>query len=191
MRVRRVARETCAVLFTMAKLEATRLDLLAVDSPLARAMASDREELARLIGARVPKEWPPELMADALDFLVQATERDPDALGWWVWLVVLRAERVLIGSAGFKGPPGDTGRVDIGYSVLDAYQKRGYATEAVTALIEWAFQDVRVTRIIGETFPHLTPSIRVLEKCGFRFIGTGVGHEGEPEVMQFERRRET
>ena len=166
-----------------------RLELIAADPRLARALASDRAEMGRLIGAHVPPEWPPELMADALEFLAQATERDPDAVGWWVWLIVLPADRVLIGSVGFKGPPDADGRVDIGYSVLDAWQRRGYAGEAVGALVDWAFADPRVTHIIGETFPHLTASIRVLEKNGFCYLGVAVGHEGEPEVLQFERRR--
>jgi ribosomal-protein-alanine N-acetyltransferase len=137
----------------------------------------------------VPPAWPPELLVDALRFLVDVTSREPQFVGWWAWLIVLRAGSVLIGSAGFKGPPTADGRVDIGYGILDAWQRRGYASETVTALVEWAFADPRVMRIVGETFPHLTPSIRVLERCGFHFIGTGVGHEGEPEVMQFERRR--
>jgi [ribosomal protein S5]-alanine N-acetyltransferase len=166
-----------------------RLELVAADPRLARALASDQAEMGRLLGVRVPPEWPPELMVHALEFLAQATERAPDAVGWWVWLIVLPADRVLIGSIGFKGPPDADGRVDIGYSVLDAWQRRGYASEAVGALVDWALADARVTHIIGETFPHLTASIRVLEKSGFRYVGVGVGHEGEPEVLQFERRR--
>jgi ribosomal-protein-alanine N-acetyltransferase len=176
---------------TAPRLKTERLELVAADVRLARAMASDRDELGRLLAARIPPEWPPELMTDALEFLATALERDPGSAGWWAWLLVLKTERVLIGSAGFKGPPEADGRVDIGYSVLDGWQRRGYATETVLALVNWAFADPRVTRIIGETFPHLRPSIGVLEKCGFRFFGTGVGHEGEPEVMQFERTRES
>jgi ribosomal-protein-alanine N-acetyltransferase len=173
------------------RLQTERLELVFADARVARAMASDRAELGRLIGARVPPEWPPELMdAGAMDFVVRATERDPGSAGWWAWLIVLHGERVLIGSAGFKGPPDADGRVDIGYGVLDPWQRRGYATETVGALVDWAFRDRRVTRIIGETLPHLGASIRVLEKGGFRFLGTGVGHEGEPEVLQFERNRD-
>ena len=166
-----------------------RLELVAADPRLARTLASDRAAMGRLIGAHVPPEWPPELMAHALEFLAQATERDPDAVGWWAWLIVLPADRVLIGSVGFKGPPDGDGRVDIGYSVLDAWQGRGYASEAVAALVDWAFAEPRVTHIIGETFPHLAASVRVLEKSGFRYLGIGVGDKGEPEVLQFERRR--
>ena len=175
---------------TTLRLQTARLELVAVEARMAQAMASDRAELGRLIAARVPPEWPPELMDDhVMQFIVQAVERDPGGTGWWVWLIVLAAERVLIGSAGFKGPPDADGRVDVGYSVLDAWQRRGYATETVQALVDWAFRDPRATRIVGETFPYLPASIRVLEKSGLRFLGTGVGHEGEPEVMQFERKK--
>ena len=36
---------------------------------------------------------------------------------------------------------------------------------------------------------ELIAAIRVLEQGGFRCLGIAVGHEGEPEVLQFERRR--
>jgi len=176
---------------TTLRLQTERLELFFADARLARAMAADREELGRLIAARVPPEWPPELMdAGAMDFIVRATERDLGSAGWWAWLIVLRGTPVLIGCAGFKGPPDADGRVDIGYSVLAPWQRQGYATETVAALVDWAFRDSRVARIVGETFPHLPASIRVLEKTGFRFLGTGVGHEGEPEVPQYQRKKE-
>ena len=42
-----------------------------------------------------------------------------------------------------------------------------------------------VQRVIAETLPELTPSIGVLGKCGFRFIGDGA----EPGVIRFELTR--
>jgi RimJ/RimL family protein N-acetyltransferase len=48
----------------------------------------------------------------------------------------------------------------------------------------FAFPDVR--RVIAETLPELTPSIGVLRKCGFRFIGEG----SEPGVIRFAITRE-
>ncbi len=59
----------------------------------------------------------------------------------------------------------------------------GYATEAVAALLEWAFSHSEVKRIIAETYPTLTESIGVMEKNGFRFIGGGSG----PGIIRYER----
>ena len=104
-------------------------------------------------------------------------KENPDAIGWTIWFITLRSEdkkkNKLIGNAGFKGKPGADGTVEIGYSILEPYQRNGYATEAVRSLIEWAFSVGDVNCIIAETLPDLLASIRVLEKNGFRFIGQG------------------
>ena len=41
---------------------------------------------------------------------------------------------------GFKGAPDDTGSVEIGYGIDSAFRGKGYMTEAVQAMINWAFQ---------------------------------------------------
>ncbi len=173
----------------MPELVIQHLHLVAGGQPMARAMAADRAALEKMLGARVPPEWPPELLdSGALDwFIRQSASENVD--GWLLWAIVLLEPRTLIGSAGFKGPPQADGRVDIGYGVLEPWRCRGYATETVAALVAWAFQDVRVEYVIGETLPELQPSIRVLEKAGFTYIGVGPGHEGEPAVLRYRLTR--
>ncbi len=72
---------------------------------------------------------------------------------------------VLIGSGGFIAH--ENGTLEIGYSVLSDYQNKGYATEAVRAMLEWALLSLKKDYIIASTYPHLKASIRVLEKNGF------------------------
>jgi [ribosomal protein S5]-alanine N-acetyltransferase len=92
--------------------------------------------------------------------------------------------RVLIGTAGYKGPPAD-GTVEVGYGIVTDHRRRGYASEAVRGLVARAFRVPGVRRIIAETLPELTASIGVLRKCGFELIGEG----SEPGVIRFERTR--
>jgi [ribosomal protein S5]-alanine N-acetyltransferase len=73
----------------------------------------------------------------------------------------------------------------VGYGIVRDHQRQGYASETVRGLLERAFADPTVQRVIAETFPELTPSIGVLRKCGFRFIGDGA----EPGVIRFELTR--
>lgn len=61
----------------------------------------------------------------------------------------------------------------MGYSILEEFHGNGFATEATLALVDYAFNNQQVNSIIGQTLPHLKPSIRVLEKCGMIFIGEG------------------
>jgi RimJ/RimL family protein N-acetyltransferase len=132
-----------------------------------------RAALAAALGAEVPEGWPPEYFdAPALQFTLGRLEAGPGQAGWWLHYVVRREGRVLVGVTGYKGPPAG-GAVEIGYSVLPAHQRQGYATEAAAALIARAFAHPEVSRVLAETLPALTPSIGVLEKLGFVLVGEG------------------
>jgi RimJ/RimL family protein N-acetyltransferase len=91
----------------------------------------------------------------------------------------------LIGSAGYKGPPGKDGTVEVGYGIVSDHQRRGYASEAVRGLVKRAFELPGVRRVIAETYPELVPSIGVLRRCGFELTGDG----SEPGVIRFELTR--
>jgi RimJ/RimL family protein N-acetyltransferase len=82
-------------------------------------------------------------------------------------LPVHRADNRLIGSGGYKGPPGVAGTVEIGYEITPAYRNSGYATEMTKGLVEHAFIDQRVTAVIAHTLGEENPSTAVLQKCGF------------------------
>ncbi len=154
-----------------------RMELIAaIDENVEADMAKDGR-LTGMLGARVPDNWPPQTSAHALPvFLDQLRER-PDLRGWLLWYWVLKVEatgqHVLIGSGGFKGAPDTDGSVEIGYAVLPQYHGQGYATEAVRALIGWAFTHPEVYCIKAETLPENRPSVRVLEKVGFHHVGPG------------------
>lgn len=172
-------------------LKTERLELVGCTPELLRAEGGDRARFAALLGARVPAAWPPELYDDdARLWTLARVEEAPETGGWWMYYLVRDEgapdERVAVGIAGYKGPPQDDGTAEVGYGVLDAFRRRGYATEAVHALVERAFADARVTRVIAETMPELAPSIGVLEKSGFTCIGDG----SEEGVIRFALSRE-
>jgi RimJ/RimL family protein N-acetyltransferase len=102
-------------------IETTCLTLVPTTVALARSEITDRGEFARLLGASVPDNWPPETLADALPVFLGWLEAAPERVGWFAWYALAAGEGsagpVLIGSGGFKGPPQD-GTAEIGYSVL-------------------------------------------------------------------------
>ena len=94
--------------------------------------------------------------------------RRPHHAGWHCqWAAVLKEERRIIGSLAFKGPPEETGEVEIGYGFDPCYHNRGLATEAVGALVRWALSQEEVEAVIGETANNNVASMRVLQKAGF------------------------
>lgn len=95
---------------------------------------------------------------------------DPSLLYWGPWLAVLKSDGTIIGDLGFKGAPDDKNAVEIGYGFLEGYWHKGYATEAVGILMEWAWEQEGVHKIKAETLPDNPGSIRVLEKMGMEEI---------------------
>lgn len=159
-----------------------RLTLIPSTAELVRAEINDHVELTRLLSASVPENWPPESTVDALAFFLDCVESSPDQVGWFGWYAITSQKDAtdpaeLVGGGGFMGPPKD-GAVQIGYSVIDQHQRKGYATEIVTALIKWAFAQPMCTRVIAETEWANPPSVRVLEKNGFVAAGTASKSEG-------------
>jgi GNAT superfamily N-acetyltransferase len=81
-------------------------------------------------------------------------------------LIVRREDGRVIGEIGFVGPP-QRGAVTIGYAIVPAARRQGYATEAVVALTAWAIAQPEVDEVRAQTLPDNEPSIRALLRAGF------------------------
>ena len=87
---------------------------------------------------------------------------------WYTyWLVVVADEPYGAGLAGFKGYPDGEGEAEIGYGIDPNYQNQGYTTEAVRAMIAWAFLNPDCRSVVAPDTAKSNPaSNRVLEKVG-------------------------
>ena len=79
--------------------------------------------------------------------------------------------------------------MEISYSILEAYRNRGFASEAVSRLVAWAFSHQHVHEVSAEVLAHRRQSIGVLEKCGFRPAGAGSERGVNRYVVQRPDRR--
>lgn len=82
-------------------------------------------------------------------------------------LVVERQTGLVVGSIGLFWPPSE-GVVEIGYGIVPSRRGRGYAPEATQALAELALTAPDVHTVSANVELSNPPSIRVLEKAGFR-----------------------
>ena len=73
-----------------------------------------------------------------------------------------------VGGIGFKGQP-DGGCVEIGYGLAPSARGRGYAAEAVTALLTVA-ADHGLSKVIADTTLDNIASQRTLGRAGFRCV---------------------
>jgi RimJ/RimL family protein N-acetyltransferase len=74
---------------------------------------------------------------------------------------------------------------EIGYSTLPAFQRRGIATAAAKAMVEWLLRREDVAAVVACTYPRLPESIKIMERCGMTYVGEGE----EPGTVRYERRR--
>lgn len=148
-----------------------RLLLIPAAIQMLEAEIEDKSRLSGLLNAVIPADWPPETLVDAFPWFIDQLKSNPEHNCWYSWYALFTENKtsqyILVGSAGFKGYPDESGKVEIGYSVLDDYQRKSIAAEMVQALTNWAFSQGVVNSIIAETTIDNFASIRVLEKNGF------------------------
>jgi RimJ/RimL family protein N-acetyltransferase len=178
----------------MPRIHTPRLVLVPATVETLHAELEGSAALARAVGAAVSDEWPPELYDEAATrWSLAALERLPEFADWGMYYVTEAAREGkgprVIGTGGIKGPPDPAGIVEIGYAILPAHRRRGYARETVDGLLAWAFADRRVTCVIAHTLTELVPSIGVLRSAGFTFTGRG-DDPTEPDAIRYELTRD-
>jgi RimJ/RimL family protein N-acetyltransferase len=97
--------------------------------------------------------------------------RSPGELGGWVQFSAIdREDGELVGDVGLSPAEEEPGVMKAGYTISPAFQGKGYATEAVAALMDYAFDvlDAEIVRIYANGAN--AASIRVAEKVGMRLI---------------------
>ena len=131
---------------------------------------------------------PPPNMAGSLPVVQDRLRKNPAEARWWNWLVVRRDNHEAVGSVAFGGMPDTTGSVLIGYAMYPAVEGSGYATEAVRAMVDWAFAQpgVRIVRALAPVWN--TPAVHVAEKVGMRPVGSYEDDE-VGEVLIYETAR--
>ena len=157
-----------------------RLCLISITLPMMHAEEANLVGLAPLINAQIPSQWPPEYREPhVFEFMKRQYTESPHTVGWHRYVLLCAEPRILIGTV--DGHPRSPSEAEIGYSLLSQWQRKGLVTEAVRAFIAWLFAGDTLAHITAQTFPHLIPSVRVLEKCGF-FLD---GHGDEPGALRF------
>jgi len=122
---------------------------------------------------------------DALqNFWLPFVEKNPDTYHWFTnWLIVLKEENTAIGGIGLTGLPNENGESEVGYGVGLSYRGKGYATEALVCISQWAFIHPGLYTIVAQTPVDLLSSQRVLQRAGFESV------KADNELLRWELRR--
>jgi RimJ/RimL family protein N-acetyltransferase len=123
----------------------------------------------------------------------EMARRAPGEGGGWVqFSVEERDGGRLVGDVGLSPADGEPGVLKVGYTVDPAFQGRGYATEAVGALLGYGFETLGADVIRAYASADNGASIRVAEHVGMRLIERFEHRDGEGRWfgVRYERRRE-
>jgi RimJ/RimL family protein N-acetyltransferase len=107
-------------------------------------------------------------------------------MGFGYWLIEEKAAGAYVGDGGFANfkreitPPFDA--PEQGWALAPSMQGRGYATDAVRAMLGWAETHFGRTDFVCMISPQNTPSHRVAEKVGYREYAR-TEYKGEPTVL--------
>jgi RimJ/RimL family protein N-acetyltransferase len=118
--------------------------------------------------------------------------RAPGGPGGWVQLSVTeRDSGRLVGDVGLSPADGEPGVIKVGYTISPVFQGRGYATEAVGALVDYAFDTLGADVVRAYASVDNVPSVRVAEKVGMTLMER-IEHRYGNEIwygVRYERRR--
>lgn len=90
---------------------------------------------------------------------------------WFQFAIALAGTNQLIGDCALHTLLAEPRIVEIGFTLAEEYQGKGYASEAVRALLSYIFNDLRKHKVIAFTDVRNEKSIRLLEHVGMRREG--------------------
>src|SRR5690606_23691775 len=142
-------------------------------------VAGERGRAGELTGIDLPEFFTEERMLWLCNYRIAQIEADPSSAPWLVRVVV--ADGHAVGHAGFHGPPDENGMVEIGYSVVPEFRRRGYAKAIVRELLEHAASAPDVTVVRASISPDNDASLATIAGFGFTKVRSEerrVGQEG-------------
>lgn len=110
-------------------------------------------------------------------------ETDPASAAWITRAIVDADRRLVVGRAGFHGPPDEAGMVEVGYAVDPAFRRQGYARAALVALLKWAKEDASIQTVRASIRPDNLASLALVAQYGFVEVGEQWDEEDGLEIV--------
>lgn len=111
-------------------------------------------------------------MGQHINMYLGELREDPTLLGWGVWFVIDQENNNIIGDIGFKENLTQQTLLKLDMELYLPHKGKAMQRKPVQKLVEWAFSNKNVTKIVAECLDDNAPSIRVLEKLQMKRIGS-------------------
>ncbi|SOD95688.1 8-oxo-dGTP diphosphatase [Caenispirillum bisanense] len=157
------AEDGCTAVFPLGTARLRLRPLTPADAPAVRACVGAAEVATRTLD--IPHPLPPDAEAAFLADIAADM-----ATGKAVVCAVERTEDgVFVGACGLTNIAGDT--AEAGYWIAREHWGQGYASEAVAAVVAFAFDELKLARLTANALADNAASLRVMEKAGFTLGG--------------------
>lgn len=83
------------------------------------------------------------------------------------WIILQKEKAEKIGTCGFHCWNRETGEIQMGYDLQPSYWRNGYMSEALSAVMKFAVEEMKVMKIFAHISVDNIASIRSAEKMGF------------------------
>jgi RimJ/RimL family protein N-acetyltransferase len=131
----------------------------------------DKEELFKLHSDPVVQYYTGEPVVESIEEIEKAIRgriNDYEKYGFGRWATILKEGMQFVGWAGLAYLP-EFDEIDLGYRFLPEYWGLGLATEASHAILTYAFDNLKLRKIVAIAMKENKASIRVMEKVGMEF----------------------
>lgn len=161
-----------------------RLILRALLPAVDAALSGDIREASRRVGANIPDD----LLSDP-QILTLARDRLLADSGYILWSprAIILGE-TMIGHIGFHSAPDPEylhpfcrDAVEVGYTIFEAHRRRGYAREALAAIMAWASTECGVRNFVASVSPENLASLGLIQGFQFAKVGSHIDELDGPE----------
>ena len=153
-------------------IETKRLIIKPLNSDQLEKYINSPDELAADLGL-IPSLVPmPDEVKDAIrnDLLPMISDPTKDTLFYTFWIIVEKSRSAIVGGICIHGEHDENEEVEIGYGIDEPFQNRGYMSETIAGLTRWLTENPKVKVVKAETEADNLPSVRVLERNGFKLF---------------------
>lgn len=157
---------------------------VALTGPILIALRdSDLAAASTLAGVEIPGYFITEAERWLWRLRLSDIAANPEAARWIARAAVDNPGGFVVGHAGFHGPPDEDGMVEVGYTVVPQYRRRGYARAMLAALLRRAADEPQVRTVRASISPGNVASLATISGFGFEPAGEQWDEEDGRELL--------
>jgi RimJ/RimL family protein N-acetyltransferase len=119
------------------------------------------------------QSWDVYTRAEAELLVAALAELHPGIPGeWFQFAVADPVSGSLLGDTALRVDPDDASLAELGFTFAPAHQRKGYATEAASATVDYAFAEIGVDTVVAFADSRNARSIALLERIGMTYMSS-------------------